>query len=132
MTGMTSAHELGPLEMEVLGIVEKCGAQSVSFIQAELQRRGSALAYTTVMTVLSRLYEKGALTRVKEGKRFLYSSAHGSGAIKAGMLKRIKAALFQGRGASPVTALLEAEDLSKADLQELRRWVNARLRERTE
>jgi len=129
---MTSAHELGPLEMEVLGIVEKCGPQGVTFIQAELKRRGSALAYTTVMTVLSRLYEKGALTRVKDGKRFVYSSAKGSGAIKAGMLKRIKTALFQGRGAAPVTALLDAQDLSKADLQELRRWVNARLRERAE
>ncbi|HEY3252332.1 MAG TPA: BlaI/MecI/CopY family transcriptional regulator [Polyangiaceae bacterium] len=129
---MTSAHELGPLEMEVLGIVDKCGPQGVSFIQAELARRGSALAYTTVMTVLSRLYEKGALERVKDGKRFVYSSAHGSRALKKGMLKRLKSALFQGRGASPVTALLEAEDLSKADLHELRRWVNARLRERAE
>ena len=127
---MTSPHELGPLEMEVLGIVEQRGPQGVTLIQAELKRRGSVLAYTTVMTVLSRLYEKGALSRVKEGKRFVYSSAHGSGAIKAGMLKRIKAALFQGRGASPVTALLAAEDLSKSDLHELRRWVNARLRER--
>ena len=129
---MTSAHELGPLEMEVLGIVERSGPQGVTFIQAELKRRGSALAYTTVMTVLSRLFEKGALTRVKDGKRFVYSSARGSGAIKAGMLKRIRAALFQGRGAAPVTALLEAENLSKADLQELKRWVNARLREHAE
>jgi predicted transcriptional regulator len=129
---MTSAHELGPLEMEVLGIVEKCGPEGVTLIQAELKRRGSALAYTTVMTVLSRLYEKGALSRVKEGKRFVYSSAKGSGAIKAGMLKRIKAALFQGRGVSPVTALLDAENLSKDDLHELKRWVNARLRERAE
>ena len=128
---MTSAHELGPLEMEVLGIVEKRGPQSVTFIQAELERRGRALAYTTVMTVLSRLYEKGALTRVKEGKRFVYSAARGSGALKTGMLKRIRA-LFQGRGVSPVTALLDAEDLSKAELQELKRWVNARLRERAE
>jgi predicted transcriptional regulator len=129
---MTSAHELGPLEMEVLGIVEKGGPQGVTSIQAELKRRGSPLAYTTVMTVLARLFEKGALTRVKDGKRFVYSSAHGAGAIKAGMLKRIKAALFLGRGVSPVTALLEAENLSKADLQELRRWVNARLREGSE
>jgi len=132
MGGMTSAHELGPLEMEVLGIVEKCGPQGVKAIQTELERRGSVLAYTTVMTVLSRLYEKGALTRVKDGKRFVYSAARGSSAIKSGMLKRIKTALFQGRGATPVTALLDAEDLSKADLQELRRWVNARLRERAE
>jgi predicted transcriptional regulator len=128
---MTSAHELGPLEMEVLGIVENRGPQNVTIIQAELRRRGSTLAYTTVMTVLSRLYEKGALDRVKDGKRFVYSSAHGSGAIKAGMLKRIKTAFFQGRGVSPVTALLDSESLSKSDLHELRRWVNARLRERT-
>jgi predicted transcriptional regulator len=130
MRTVTSAHELGPLEMQVLGIVESRGPQDVTLIQAELKRRGSALAYTTVMTVLSRLYEKGALTRVKDGKRFVYSAAQGSGAIKAGMLKRIKSALFQGKGAAPVTALLEAESLSKSDLQELRRWVNARLRER--
>ncbi len=129
---MTSAHELGPLEMEVLGIVEKLGPEGVTGIQAELKRQGSALAYTTVMTVLSRLYEKGALARVKDGKRFVYSSARGSKAIKAGMLKRIKAALFNGRGVAPVTALLDAEDLSKADLQELRRWVNARIKERDE
>ena len=132
MKPMTSAHQFGPLEMEVLGIVEKCGPQNVNFIQAELKRRGSALAYTTVMTVLSRLYDKGALSRVKDGKRFVYAAAQGSGALKMGMLKRIKAAFFQGRGVSPVTALLDAEDLSKADLQELRRWVNARLRERAE
>ena len=127
---MTSVHELGPLEMEVLGIVESGGPRDVTGIQAELKRKGSALAYTTVMTVLSRLHEKGALSRVKDGKRFIYSSAKGSGAIKAGMLKRIKAALFQGRGVSPVTALLDGEDLSTSDLQELRRWVNARIRER--
>lgn len=118
--------------MEVLGIVEKLGPEGVTGIQAELKRQGSALAYTTVMTVLSRLYEKGALARVKDGKRFVYSSARGSKAIKAGMLKRIKAALFNGRGVAPVTALLDAEDLSKADLQELRRWVNARIKERDE
>src|SRR3954466_15135400 len=132
MRTVTSAHELGPLEMQVLGIVESRGPQDVTLIQAELKRRGSVLAYTTVMTVLSRLYEKGALTRVKDGKRFVYSSAKGSGAIKTGMLERIKAALFQGHGTSPVTALLDAQELSKADLQELRRWVNARLRERSE
>src|ERR1700753_3979319 len=98
---MTSAHELGPLEMEVLGIIENRGSRDVVGIQTELPRKANALAYTTVMTVLSRLHQKGALSRVKEGKRFVYSSARGSRAIKAGMLKRIKAALFQGRGVSP-------------------------------
>ncbi|MEO7037211.1 MAG: BlaI/MecI/CopY family transcriptional regulator [Polyangiaceae bacterium] len=129
---MTSTHELGPLEMEVLGLVERLGPQSVTAIQTLLAKKGRELAYTTVMTVLSRLHHKGALSRTKDGKRFLYSPARSYGKIKSGVLKRIQAALFQGRGASPVTALLNAEELTSEELLELRRWVNARLRERVE
>ena len=127
---MTSAHELGPLEMEVLGLVDKAGPADVAAIQALLARKRSALAYTPVMTVLSRLHETGALAREKQGKRFVYSAARGSNALKTSMLKRIQTALFKGKGASPVVALLDAEQLSSAELRELRRWVNARLRER--
>src|SRR5450432_2449554 len=129
---MTSAHELGPLEMEVLGLVDKAAPADVTAIQALLARKGSALAYTTVMTVLSRLHEKGALAREKHGKRFVYSSARGGAAIKSSMLKRLQSALFKGKGASPMVALLDAEQLSSDELRELRRWVNARLRERAE
>ena len=43
---------------EVLGVLEK-------------QRD---IAYTTVMTTLSRLHDKGVLTRVRDGKRYRYSS----------------------------------------------------------
>jgi predicted transcriptional regulator len=32
------------------------------------------IAYTTVMTVVSRLYAKGLLSRERDGKRYLYSS----------------------------------------------------------
>ena len=129
---MTSAHELGPLEMEVLGLVDKAAPADVAAIQALLARNGSALAYTTVMTVLSRLHEKGALAREKQGKRFVYSVARAGAALKSSMLKRIQTALFKGKGGSPVVALLDAEQLSSAELRELRRWVNARLRERAE
>lgn len=129
---MTSAHELGPLEMEVLGLVDKAGPADVAAIQALLSKKGSTLAYTTVMTVLGRLYEKGALTREKQGKRFVYSVTRGGTEIKTSMLKRIQGALFRGKGVSPVVALLDAEQLSSEELRELRRWVNARLRERDE
>jgi predicted transcriptional regulator len=127
---MTSAHELGPLEMEVLGLVDKLGPSDVAAIRAALSRKGSELAYTTVMTVLSRLHEKGAVTRDKQGKRFVYAAARGAAALKSSMLKRIQSALFKGRAPSPLVALLESERLSPQELRELRRWVNAQLRER--
>ena len=36
-------------------------------------RLGARSAYTTVMTTVTRLYEKGILERERDGKRYLYS-----------------------------------------------------------
>jgi predicted transcriptional regulator len=47
------------------------GAQSVNQVQQCLQAR-KPLAYTTVLTILDRLVRKRALTRVKQGKAYLY------------------------------------------------------------
>ena len=45
------AIEAGPLEMEVLGMIEERGEVSVTDIQSALKKSGKDLAYTTVMTV---------------------------------------------------------------------------------
>lgn len=37
--------------------------------------RSSPLAYTTVMTVMSRLVDKGALTRERDGRGYRYAAA---------------------------------------------------------
>ena len=39
----------------------------------QLMERQRIIAYTTVMTTLSRLFDKRLLTRVRDGKRYLYS-----------------------------------------------------------
>ena len=39
------------------------------------RRRARPLAYTTVMTVMSRLGEKGVLTRRREGRGYVYEAA---------------------------------------------------------
>src|SRR5262245_60820015 len=66
---------LGPLEMRVLGLLAGAEPTSVQDIQAALARGGHDLAYTTVMTVLARLHDKGMVVRVKEGRRYLYRPA---------------------------------------------------------
>ena len=67
---------LGPLESEIMQLIWKSpGPVSVREVVEELNgsRRGQ-LAYTTVMTVMSRLAEKGALTRVREGRGYRYEA----------------------------------------------------------
>ncbi len=41
------------------------------------------LAYTTVMTVLSRLYEKGRLTRERRGRAYAYSAVRSEAEYRA-------------------------------------------------
>ena len=60
---------LGSLEREVLDLVCKIGGGTVREICNHLSR---ALAYTTVMTTLDRLYKKDILHRQKEGRGFRY------------------------------------------------------------
>jgi BlaI family transcriptional regulator, penicillinase repressor len=65
---------LGPLETEVMGLVWAAnGPVSVREIVGGLnEQRRDKLAYTTVMTVMARLAEKGVLTRVREGRGYRY------------------------------------------------------------
>jgi predicted transcriptional regulator len=115
--------------MQVLGLFGSEMA-SVTDVQARLHSTGTDLAYTTVMTVLSRLHEKGLLTRRKEGRKFLYGLAKGAAALTAGIVTRIHRALFKRARLEPLVALLDEDDLSTEDLRALRRLVDAKLKER--
>jgi predicted transcriptional regulator len=66
---------LGPLEAEVMAVMWRAGRPlPVREVAAELNApRDAALAYTTVMTVMSRLAGKGILVRSRSGRRFVYA-----------------------------------------------------------
>ena len=61
----------GALEREVLASLAAAGRPlTVAEVQADL---GGTLAYTTVMTTLSRLHAKGALRREPAGRAYAYT-----------------------------------------------------------
>lgn len=63
---------LGELEEAVLSALwSSASPLSVREVLGRIKRR-PPLAYTTVLTVLDRLHEKGMVDREKEGKAFLY------------------------------------------------------------
>jgi predicted transcriptional regulator len=64
---------LGPLEAEVMEIIWIRGAALVSEVEEVLNsRRVNALAYKTVLTICTRLSEKGVLDHEKQGRAFRY------------------------------------------------------------
>lgn len=64
---------LGELESSVMDVLWRAdGSASVRAVHTELARTRD-LAYTTVMTVLDRLEKKSLVSRVRQGRQWLYS-----------------------------------------------------------
>jgi predicted transcriptional regulator len=72
------------------------------------------------MTVLARLYDKGVVSRRKQGKRYLYLLSSGSKRA-TGMLARLHRRLFNVARLAPVTALLNEAEVSTEELKERKR-----------
>lgn len=50
---------------------------------------GKARAYTTVMTILTRLAEKGLVRRIPSGRTFLYEASGSQDELAAGMIRDV-------------------------------------------
>jgi predicted transcriptional regulator len=127
---LTRQHAFGPLELTILGLFSGEETLSAGDVQQRLSAAGDELAYTTVMTVLSRLAEKGALSRKRDGKRFVYRVSQKTAKLKSSVVARLHRTLFAGTRLKPFAALLDEEELSGDELRALRRLVDAKLRER--
>lgn len=124
-----SLLDVGPLELEVLGLLNSLGEQSVTGIQAGLKKSGHDLAYTTVMTVLVRLYNKNMLARKKHGRLFLYSVLKKKDSSAHKIFEKVKNSLFRSERLKPILSLLDGEeDLTREELEELRQAVEERLK----
>jgi predicted transcriptional regulator len=77
----------GELEAEVLAALWSAGEPVTA---ADVQQRvDSELAYTTVVTILSRLHEKGVATRDKHGRSFLYSPVDDEAGLAARRMRKV-------------------------------------------
>lgn len=84
-----------PLELECLKALWKLGEASVKDVRGELAP-GRNLAYTTVMTLLERLARKGAATRRKEGRMFIYAPGLAHDHLRRLAVQELAASLFNG------------------------------------
>jgi predicted transcriptional regulator len=69
---MSDRRAMGALEYEVLECL--WGADRPLTPGDVLEQFHGELAYTTVMTILKRLWEKGLVDRVRQGRAFAYST----------------------------------------------------------
>lgn len=121
---------LGELEAEIMELVWSRGRASVRDIHDTLVLRRS-IAYTTVMTTMSRLHDKGLLARQPEGKHYLYAPAltreefaqRVAGSVIDGLLEDFSRPAL----AHLVERLGEADEARLSELEELIRRRRAAL-----
>lgn len=65
---------LGPLETEIMRLLWHDKRSTVKKVHRKLSQQRD-IAYTTVMTTMSRLAEKGVLNRQREGLAYVYTPA---------------------------------------------------------
>lgn len=81
-------HVLGPLGGAIARIVLEQQEATVSSVLEALAATGRRPAYTTVMTVMARLHERGLLVRSKVGRHHVYRPAAGEVELVDAMSQR--------------------------------------------
>ncbi len=127
--GSGSRPRLGPFEQQLLQEVWSHGSATVR----ELLEDGKIhQAYTTVMTTVDRLYKKGLLDRVADGRAFRYTPRHSPEELqRVTALESIQQLLRSGDASSlPLSYLVEALSTHDAQLlDELQLLVERKRRE---
>ena len=109
----------GELAGEVLGILQAAGEP---LSPADVRERlGDDLAYTTVVTILSRLHAKGVLDRERQGRAFRYSPV----ADEPGLAARQMASVLAAEPDREAVLARFVSNLSGEDEQALRRMLGA-------
>ena len=114
---------LGGTEMEVLRHVWDLGRATVRDVHDRI-RYDRRIAYTTVMTVMKNLAEKGYLSFERDGQTYVYRAERRPEEVRGTVLSGILDKVFGGDPASLVQTLVQADALSDADRDRLRQIID--------
>lgn len=117
-------HELGDAELEVLVQLWDGGSQTVREVMNRLHRRDRPLAYTTVLTVLTRLEQKGFVVSNRSGPAYVYRARVSRDRVARSRMRNVISSLFDGAAAPMVLQLMKNERYTRDELAEMRRLID--------
>jgi BlaI family transcriptional regulator, penicillinase repressor len=121
-----NAPELTPAEFNVMKVLWHLRRGTVAEVRAELGRKdGNDLAYTTVMTLLGRLAQKGAVVVDKAREPFVYKAAYRRESVLRDRLRTFLRDVFDGDADALVLRLVEDESISLDELREIEKKLEA-------
>lgn len=113
---------LGELEQKIMDIIWKENrAVSVTEVKEKL---GGNLAYTTVMTITKRLYDKKLLSRELHGKVYFYSPIKDKSEVAQNTLKKLFSRILNSYGDLAITNFVDTIKSDKKSLKEISNLIN--------
>jgi len=115
-----------PRELDVMSILWRGGSGTVTEVREAL---GEALAYTSVLSALQTLEEKGFVRHEPEGRAYRYFPTVAPEKAGRSALARIREAVFQGSAELLFAQLVSDRKLKREELERMRRLLAERMEE---
>ena len=109
-------------ELEIMHVVWNLKQATVRDVYEALRERRK-VAYTSVMTVMKILEQKGYLTKNQQERAYVYHPAQPRSQVLAVMVRDFVDRVFQGAAKPLLVHLVEDRRLSQKDLAEIRRLM---------
>jgi len=111
-----------PGELEVLKVLWERGPSTVREVM-EVLNETRRRAYTSVMSLLGVMTEKGLLTREPKGRAYVYRAKVGREKTLGQMVDDLLGRAFEGSASTLVARLLDQSSPSPEELEEIRRTL---------
>lgn len=116
-------QQVSDSELELLKIIWADGGTALyARIMDELAKTGNHWQKNTVITLLSRLIEKGLLKTNKIGRRNKYTAIVSEADYQAAQTKSFLDKLYEGDAKGLVSTLIQREMLTSGDYEDLRKF----------
>ena len=110
-----SILDLAPLELDCMNALWRLGEATVRDIHAALATTRPR-AYTTIMTILDRLAQKGVVERQKSGRAWLYKANLSADQARTHAVARLVEGFFQGSTEALASHISTLNKSSQADV----------------
>jgi predicted transcriptional regulator len=115
-----------PRELEVMSILWRLGSASVTEVRELLEED---LAYTSVLSALQTLEEKGYVRHEPEGRAYRYFPLVEAERAGGSAIARIRDAIFHGSAERMFAQMVSDRKLGREELERMRRLLSDRLKE---
>ena len=109
-------------ELEIMKVIWSLETATVRNVYETLLER-RRIAYTTVMTMMNILEQKGYLKKTQKERAYVYHAARPQKQVIRGMVREFVDRVFNGSAEPLLLHLVEDSRVSKADLEEIRRMI---------